>query len=190
MKNRRNIIDYFQKSWGCNLTNPSRINKKSNISNSFIIKKVCALEKESQKYPLTLTLNRKLPFLRGLDDSETHAYVEERLRRNPKWKKINYILFPEYDDGGKLHYHGVSWGCYQSVMGDAMSFWRKNFGFVDKGWSKTIKFYKCENYSFEKSKNWIEDCKYIIDKMIRNGCWSHYMTKSYKKTGLKTLYNY
>jgi hypothetical protein len=134
-------------------------------------------------YALTLTINfRKKPYNLASSDKEIHKYIETRLHKNRSWQKIQYYILPEYDNNGRLHYHGVVIGCFQAQMSNCVRFWRNNMGFVNRDWSKDVKYPICD-----KPIN--EECEYIhmVDKPRM--CWLHYVLKSNMRTGLWPIHN-
>ncbi len=181
-----NIIDYYKKL-GFDLTNPKRKKEESATApknDTFIIKKLKWLDVFTPKFAVTLTINKRKKYMKKMDDTEIHRYVSDRLRNNCNWRKMKYVLFPEYGDKGNLHYHGIVWNTYEVTLSKAIRFYRNNIGFVNKDWSKDIKYYTCLGFPNLA----ISQCHTIRDKKTKSGCWTHYITKSYKRTGLGTIY--
>ncbi len=179
----RNILDYYGEV-GVDLLDQAQPKKQKksqgkDVVYKNILGKLQNIQNYSEKYPITLTINRRKKHIRDYDDIALHRYIHKRLIRNCRWNKLKYILFPEYDSNGKLHYHGVIWDSYQATVSVAIKFWRNNFGFVDKGWSKDIRYYWCGT----------EGCTQK-DKSKAKHCWYHYITKDTKKSGLYSLTNY
>ncbi len=105
----------------------------------------------------TLTFKRKYHMD---DDRWLHRDVQNSIVKSRKWKDIKYIMFPEYTKNGNLHYHGIIWDEYQTVVMDCLKWWRRKYGFAKPELKLNSKF------------NWIK-----------------YITKDYGLTGLWTLNN-
>lgn len=186
----RNILDYFKS--GLVVSSPTKQlhTRKVKQHPNVVFAKIIGSFKKSldytQVYPVTLTMNRKKKAIEKMNDRQLHIYIIDRLKKNRSWKKVNYIVFPEYDKHGRLHYHGVIYGVYQVEVSNCIRFWRNTFGFVDREFMKEIKYKKCSHdHSFVLS-----DCEYIQKKIVRKGCWFHYCIKDTQSSGLWTMYNF
>lgn len=106
----------------------------------------------------TLTINES--HLKDQDETMLHRYIRQRLASSTIWKKMNYILFPEFGKKGRLHYHAVYWDEYQVVVMKSIKWWRRNYGYAKP---------ECELRHPDK--------------------WKQYCAKDYGKTGLGCIYN-
>lgn len=107
-----------------------------------------------QFYGFTLTLKVKF----HLDNPRfLHRYICGKLQRSISWKKVQYVIFPEFTENGVLHYHGIMWDEYEDTFIKCMNMCRREFGFV-----------KLEKEVRDKHV-WI---KYIIKHRNRTGLWS------------------
>ena len=127
----------------------------------------------TQLYGVTLTLNKKYE----LDDPIfMHRLIQSYLSRS--WRDINYIIFGEFTDKGRLHYHGVIWDCYKLTLTQKVRSWRRKFGFAKI--ELKLKTYRCDVNS---------DNKHLNSKYPKC-CWKHYISKDHWTTGLWTLTNF
>ncbi len=144
-----------------------------------------SIRRTTIKRSITLTLNMKKKTLNQFEsDKELHSYIDNKLLRSNKFKKCNYIIRPEYDKNGRLHYHMIIWSDVEYNICEVVKYWSKTFGFTNRGWNTDIRYYKC----FESADSMCdkENCKSKSDKV--RACAVHYLFKDYNKTGLWTLY--
>ncbi len=133
-----------------------------------ITKKLKTLSIYTHVYGITLTFKKSFK----MDDPQwLHRHIHIWLNQT-KWKKLNYILFPEFTSKGDLHYHGVVWDCYQAPFLQRVCSWQRKFGFVKP--ELQLNTYHCG----------------LPPKQTNKCCWYHYIIKDHGKTGLCTLTNY
>ena len=115
------------------------------------------------------------PLFHDEDPMEFHKIIYDKLFKSKIWE--NYIIFPEFTDKGILHYHGVFFDIYECKFVRMANWWRRQFGF-------TRNELKINTY----------DCLKIINCVHSDPdgkhCWKHYISKSYGKTGLKTMFKF
>lgn len=172
-----NILDYYKpKVLGVILDQPKTEKIKcpigSNIKN-ILMSKLFSLDPITDKFGVTLTFNQKK--FNNDDPKYIHRLIVKKITKSRIWKDVKYILFPEFDKNGNLHYHGVIWGVYQIKCIRCVKWWRRNFGFAKP--ELEIKYYVCK-------------CKEVCERRsINSWCWVHYISKDFGKTGLWSLYN-
>lgn len=146
-----------------------------------------SIRRHDIKHSITLTLDFKKKHINKYeDDRELHRHVNQMVTSSKYFKQINYIIRPEYDDNGRLHYHSILWGDCDALVANAVKWWKRYFGFVSPKWHRDIKYYKCFDSVddiIDKSK-----CKATTDKV--KACAVHYLFKDYKKVKLFTIFKY
>lgn len=159
----KNILDYYNK--GVSLLDKTPVAKPrlkttvdENITLLVIKEKIKLIESFTDVIGVTLTLKKKF---HDSDDSWLHREIQCKLIKSNTFKKLKYILVPEYTKNGNLHYHGIIWDSYQLQYMKAIKWWRRNYGFVKPE-------LKINNYAN----------------------WTNYMFKDYYKTGLYILYKF
>ncbi len=141
------LLDQHQRDFGYNPTIKAINAKLSEI-----------IDNNSQIAGFTVTFRKSF---HNDDDLWLHNYVHCYLDKARTWNKLGYMMFPEYNKNGILHYHGIIWGEYQATVMLALKSWRRKFGFVKPELNLSSKY------------NWIK-----------------YITKDYNKVGLYTLMNF
>jgi len=106
----------------------------------------------------TLTFQRKF---HDDDDRWLHRHVHHSLINHKKWKKVKYIIIPEFTPKrGQLHYHGIIWDEFDLTVMECLKYWRRKYGFVKP------------------------------ELRLKNPhLWIKYMCKDFNKTGLWTISN-
>ncbi len=174
----KTILDFYSpKVGGVLLDQPQPTNGKKRQAVHVVFSKyhniLCELEGETQKYGFTGTFNMKK--FKNDDPTYMHRLVIAKLLKSTSWKGVKYIIFPEFDDNGNLHYHGLIWDVYEVKFVKCLKMWRQTFGFAKP--ELNIKHYICNKELFK--------CK----RQPKSWCWKHYITKSVGKTGLWTISN-
>lgn len=156
-KNKISLIDFGLERVGVDILDQTPHDKLK----SAIIKEI---NKFSQKSGFTLTINasKVCKFVKDVTDpKELHRYIHNKIVKSRVWKKIKFVMFPEFSTiNGNLHYHGIIYDEYQTVVMKCIKWWRRNFGFAKP--ELEIRHY--DN-------------------------WMNYITKDINKTGLWTIYN-
>ncbi len=109
-----------------------------------------------------------------------HRYIEREINNSHYWRSLHsFVLIPEFTKSGVLHYHGMIFGSYKSLVMSALSIWKRRFGFTKPEF--TLKYVHCGSSERE--------C--VQSEMMGNAeiCWIHYLVKEYDKTGLWTICN-
>ncbi len=167
---------YRNKALGDLLDHPKANEVKSNGINNIrlvLLKKLESLENITDKYGFTLTFNMRK--FRNDDSKYMHRLASQRIEKSPVWRDVKYIMIPEFDKNGNLHYHGVIWDVYQIKCVRCIKWWRRNFGFAKP--ELELKYFNCGSGQICKRRE------------IKSWCWKHYITKDFGKTGLWSLYN-
>ncbi len=127
---------------------------------TFIVQKLYSLiDSEMEVYGCTLTLKNKF---RDDDDVYIHRYIDNKIKSSRVWKDVKYILLSEFSPDGKLHYHGIIYGCYQFSFLRCVKWWRRIFGFVKP------------EINIKNRTNWF---KYILKDYKKSGLWTIYKIK-------------
>ncbi len=163
----KNILDFFRTAYDkkfladLDILDPSTAKKDSLVVHSQIEKEIGINNKSfSQKAGFTLTVDKKKlkRLIRNCDDPEiVHRYLAMKLSRSRLWGKMKYIMFPEFNQNGGLHYHGIIWDQYESAVIRALNMWRRDVGFV----KPELKIRDIDNWT-----KYIQKDKYI------NGLWT------------------
>ncbi len=177
-----NIFDFFRniKKAGCLLDQPAKINQKvmqrTNEIFPLIWDRMVSLNTRTDVYGITLTL------VGGrINDNPvvTHIYVKNCISKylTKNIPKLRLILFPEFNDNGYLHYHGVIYGVYQCDAIRFKNWYARTFAYAKL--EKELRYYICHSDRY----------KCIQNKLNKNAewCWLHYVTKDLGKTGLSTI---
>ncbi len=146
------------------------------------------LMEEPRALTLTLKPKKLCPYV---DDHDIHRYIHTKIQKSHIWKKLKYIIRPEYDNNGRLHYHGIVYADSIEHISNAVKWWRRTFGFVNKNWNEEIKYLSCDCFKRDNEKicYWAARLRAGEKKKFEPSyCWSHYLFKDYKKTGLWTIY--
>lgn len=125
---------------------------------NFIKDLLVSIEKNyTQINGLTLTFQNK--WLES-DDKDLHRYINNKINNSTVWKKVNYLMFPEFDKNLRLHYHCIIYGSYDLHLARVTRWWRRTYGFAKP--EKNLYNYKN---------------------------WATYISKDYRKTGLWTIHS-
>lgn len=137
--------------------------------------------------PRALTLTLKPKFLDiYTDEIDIHKYIHEKISKSTLWKRVDYIIRPEFDPNGRLHYHGIIYSDSIEKIAKIVKWWRRTFGYVNRDWNRLIKYNICSNFV----RNNLKPCAVKLNTNIKaNSCWCHYIFKDYNITGLWTIYN-
>lgn len=82
--------------------------------------------RDDYMYGFTLTLKKKY---QKFDPKQLHRFVHKDIDKF--FKDIpKYHIFPEFDNNGNLHYHGICWNTWQATLEMALRRWRRKYGFV------------------------------------------------------------
>jgi len=113
------------------------------------------IKKVSQMSGFTLTFK---PKYHNEDDILLHRNVQYKLLRSNIWKKISYILIPEFTSKkGQLHYHGIIWNNYDTSVMKAIKWWRRIYGYAKP------------ELRIRSRDNWI---RYICKDFGKTGLWA------------------
>ncbi len=93
-----------------------------------------------------------------IDDIKLHQMVRAKLKNSHAWKSVNYMLFPEYDQNGRYHFHGIIYDSYECLAMRCKRMWAQTFGFAK-----------------------------VDMKITSREQWFKYMQKDYKKSGLSVI---
>lgn len=151
-----NILEFYKKLGGLlDQAQPAKVekrigDKKENLLNK--LKKV--FSDNTQVYGITCTLGRKCDYD---DPLFMHRIILRKLTKSTLWRKQKYILIPEFTDAGRLHYHGVIYGCYEVEAVRLSKWWKREFGFT--------KFEKEIRYP----QKWVD---YILKDIGKTGLWT------------------
>lgn len=146
------------------------------------------LTKEPRALTMTLRNSRLSPLM---EDHEIHKYVNDKIMNSRIWKNLTYIIRPEYDNNGRLHYHGIIYAESIEHMSNAVKWWRRIFGFVNKNWNEEIRYLSCRKFKRDNTDKcywYIRESNNKRQKYDPSYCWAHYLFKDYNRTGLWTIY--
>lgn len=119
-----------------------------------MMKKVVISRKSSQWMGFTLTFK---PFWFNRRGPRTlHLEAERHITTSLPWQGKSFVMFPEFNKAGILHYHGFVHDCYEVEFLKMMRSWQRKYGHVDK-------FLEASNKDI-----WI---KYLLKDRHRNGLW-------------------
>lgn len=120
---------------------------------------------DPQIYGITITFNdekkyKKITFGNMDDYARSYVFHGHMLDYAFKRPQVKFVIYPEYDQNGRLHYHGVVYGVYQSEFKKLVHGLKRKFGF----------------------------CKIELEiKHIEE--WLKYISKDTKKSGLPFVFN-
>ncbi len=178
-KNTNEILKYFKKSdLGC-LDQPKPDLERKRYTKD-VVRKACFINmiditKYDQKYGITFTF---APKFHNDNPLFLHRLIDQKIASSRLWKKCKYILYPEFNSSGVLHYHGFIYDCYQSHMAKLNNWWKRTYGTITKI-EYDIRYPYCGQTTVCIQKN-KSNAKY---------CWIHYVSKDVGKTGLWTIYS-
>ncbi len=179
----KDIQDYYRKEGVevCILdqTQRPKLKKEYNVVLNKHLETLLSLNRFTDKYGITLTFNKKWY---NEDPIDLARIVQIKIDNSRCFKKVKYILCPEFTSHGNLHYHGIIWDCYQMPFQQCVRMWRRQFGYVKP--ELEIKYYYCGTTITCSIK------KQMITPKKRSMCWLHYIIKDRGKVGLPIIYSY
>lgn len=178
--NKRSILDYFTaKSLGVSLdqtqTNLIRKSCSANVVRRACFKAMIKMLDFSEIYGITFTFRQSF---HGDNPLFLHRLIDQKIARSRLWRGCKYILYPEFNASGILHYHGIIYDCPQIVMTRLNNWWKRNYGTITKI-EYSIRYAFCGTEALCTQKN----------KSNAKHCWLHYVSKDSGKTGLWIIYN-
>ena len=130
----------------------------------------------SEKYGITFTFGKKFHSDNPLF---LHRLIDRKIGKSRLWSKCKYILYPEFNASGILHYHGMIYDCPQLQMSRINIWWKRTYGSITKI-EYSIRYAYCGN----------EEKCIQSNKSNAKYCWLHYVSKDVGNTGLWIIYNF
>lgn len=120
----------------------------SKILGNELFKQLEIAQTHSLCFGITITINNNKKFknrsFNNMTELRKFESVKENMIRSRAYKKLNMILFNEYGNEGKLHFHGLIWGVYETIIVSFANSMRRTTGYVKLELHLTSKIQWCK----------------------------------------------